>query len=50
MSENIIEQHLKALSLHRINETYKIEAENAAKAISVIRIICRDFLRLEIHK
>ena len=32
MSENLIEQHLKALSLHRINETYKIEAENAAKA------------------
>ena len=32
MSENLIEQHLKALSLHRINGTYRIEAENAAKA------------------
>lgn len=32
MSENLIEQHLKTLSLHRINETYRIEAENAAKA------------------
>ena len=32
MSENIIEQHLKTLSLHRINETYRQEAENAAKA------------------
>lgn len=32
MSENLIEQHLKHLSLHRINETYRIEAENAAKA------------------
>ena len=32
MTENIIEQHLKALSLHRINETYKEEAERAAKA------------------
>ena len=31
MSENLIEQHLKTLSLHRINETYRIEAENAAK-------------------
>ena len=32
MSANLIEQHLKTLSLHRINETYRIEAENAAKA------------------
>jgi DNA replication protein DnaC len=32
MSEKLIEQHLKTLSLHRINETYRIEAENAAKA------------------
>lgn len=32
MSENIIEQHLKVLSLHRINETYQQEALNAAKS------------------
>lgn len=32
MSDNLIEQHLKTLSLHRINETYRQEAENAAKA------------------
>jgi DNA replication protein DnaC len=32
MTENLIEQHLKVLSLHRINETYKEEAEKAAKA------------------
>ena len=32
MTENLIEQHLKVLSLHRINETYKDEAEKAAKA------------------
>lgn len=32
MSEKLIEQHLKTLSLHRINETYRHEAENAAKA------------------
>lgn len=32
MSDNLIEQHLKTLSLHRINETYRLEAENAAKA------------------
>jgi hypothetical protein len=31
MSENLIEQHLKTLSLHRINEIYRQEAENAAK-------------------
>lgn len=32
MTENLIEQHLKVLSLHRISETYKEEAEKAAKA------------------
>jgi DNA replication protein DnaC len=32
MTGNLIEQHLKVLSLHRINETYKDEAEKAAKA------------------
>ena len=32
MTENLIEQHLKVLSLHRINETYKEEADKAAKA------------------
>lgn len=32
MTDTIIEQHLKVLSLHRIHETYKQEAENAAKA------------------
>jgi DNA replication protein DnaC len=32
MTETLIEQHLKVLSLHRINETYKEEAEKAAKA------------------
>ena len=32
MTENLIEQHLKVLSLHRISETYKDEAEKAAKA------------------
>jgi DNA replication protein DnaC len=31
MSHNQIEQHLKTLSLHRINEIYLQEAENAAK-------------------
>lgn len=32
MSETIIEQHLKSLSLHRIKENYKAEADKAAKA------------------
>lgn len=32
MSESLIEEHLKILSLHRISETYKEEAEKAAKA------------------
>jgi len=30
--ENAIENHLKLLSLHKIREIYKLEAENAAKA------------------
>jgi len=32
MTENLIEQHLKVLSLHRISESYKVEADKAAKA------------------
>jgi len=32
MTETLIEQHLKVLSLHRISETYKEEADKAAKA------------------
>jgi DNA replication protein DnaC len=31
MSETLTDQYLKTLSLHRIKETYKLEAENAAK-------------------
>jgi len=32
MTETLIEQHLKVLSLHKISETYKEEADKAAKA------------------
>jgi DNA replication protein DnaC len=32
MADGLIEEHLKILSLHRISETYKEEAEKAAKA------------------
>ena len=31
MSETLTDQYLKTLSLHRIKETYRLEAENAAK-------------------
>jgi DNA replication protein DnaC len=48
MSEELTEQYLKTLSLHRIKETYKQEAENAARTKMSYRDYLQRLLEIEV--